>query len=469
MDATPSSPTNEVIDPSTSKKKKRNRGKNRRPNKKKRKKKTIDNNIPPIAKDVVEDLKKSIPKYKQSATNAKEELLQYQERLKWCAENDIKPTVNTEPGFPMPLIDFCNTPGFTLDSCKLPYDIDLSLVVNSITWPTSMLLSDELIQIISDSKVKLTQTNQHKRLCKALSGPALLKGYKSQHYIRFLDDGSWDLIVLKDLHPTEQSVAEWPVYKEYHLLHSKGLAKGCNASDIPSVEWMRYVLKNARILKGFGVMNATKILKIAPAKVGSANAPRMYYINAQGKEISWQFSQWIDYHPMSVAESKKQFYQSDLLQRARSYWLALAGASFANEGISPKHYDMLMCMACNDQFMISGTNFQDNGNSKPRLVHTDPYSAFLTICQGSTVFKVNERGEWVKQCNGGELVMVNGYHFVDYSPTDMTFIKPSSLHGVATLSSFTGDNASLMRYSHTMSCKYNRGIKCKSMWEALKV
>ena len=60
MDTTPSSPTNEVVNPSTLKKKKRNRGKSRRPNKKRRKKKTNDNNIPPIAKDVVEDLKKSI-------------------------------------------------------------------------------------------------------------------------------------------------------------------------------------------------------------------------------------------------------------------------------------------------------------------------------------------------------------------------------------------------------------------------
>ena len=113
------------------------------------------------------------PAYKLLALNGKDGLHQHQEQIEQCLENGIKPSINTEPDFPMPLIEFCNTTCFTLDPSKLPYGIDLSVEVNSITWPTSMLLPDDLFKIISNSKVKLTQTNKHKRLCKALSGTTL--------------------------------------------------------------------------------------------------------------------------------------------------------------------------------------------------------------------------------------------------------------------------------------------------------
>ena len=454
--------------PSTPTKKKRNRG---RRNNKKRKhqsryspetwKKSHTTNSIPVEPGATDELSKSIPKYEdrsQSGANGLEQLLQ---QTKQRLLDGTRPEINSVPKFPMSLTAFATSEygaGYFGDSSSLPCagHNPESIILNSISYPPELLPSPELLDVLTNDKVQIKQSPLHKELCDILSGSALLENEESKHYVRFLPDGSWDLVVFRDIHPLYDTITQWPKLLDYHRDNSKGHAKGCSSSELPTVEGMNWALKNYNVLEGFGVKNAQKIVAVHPNKIGSANQPRMYYNNKHGELKSFTFTQWIDYHQMTPTQALKQFCDNSILQTARVFWLSLCPASFVDFGIKREHFDDLMSAAYSPKQFHFGTNYQDNKMSKPPLLHQDSTSCYLTVVQGSSVCKIID-GVWEKACNGGQLVLANGYHHVDYGPQDIAFVKASSVHGVATLSSFTGDNESLTRYSHTMTCKYLRG------------
>ena len=418
---------------------------------------------PNIHKDVTVDLAKSTDAFKAEHNAGNTAFYQYLSLLNKQIQQGITPTIDSEPFFPMKLSEFISrySDRYSINDMP-PNNVSTNIIIHSITYPDSLLMTEDQYNIISGSKVTITQSKIHKKLVSKLSGSALLKNHQHQSYVRFVS-GSWDAILIRDIHQDEETTIQWPLAMNYHINHSKGLAKGCNASGIPTVEDMNWALKQHFILEHFGVKNAMEIIKVAPARVGSTNSTRMYYKNRQGKLIDWAFSQWINYHTMTLPQARKQLFGNTILSTARSLWLMLCPVSFCAHGIKPIHFDELMNAAVSEQYIQFGSNLQDNGISKPRLIHHDPYSCYPTIVQGPTVYKVLD-GKWKKQCNGGELIMVNGYHHLDYKPNDITFVKPQAIHAVSTLSSFNGGNLDLVRFSHTQSCTFLRGKKYINKW-----
>ena len=69
-------------------------------------------------------------------------------------------------------------------------------------------------------------------------------------------------------------------------------------------------------------------------------------------------------------------------------------------------------------------------------VHSDPSLPFPSGIFGPTTHTLNEEGmKWECQCEGGELLLVDGFIPMRYGPQDVVFIDGNLLHAVTNLCS----------------------------------
>jgi hypothetical protein len=67
-------------------------------------------------------------------------------------------------------------------------------------------------------------------------------------------------------------------------------------------------------------------------------------------------------------------------------------------------------------------------------VHSDPSLPFPSGIFGPTTHTLNEDGtKWQRQCEGGELLLVDGFIPMRYGPQDVVFIDGNLLHAVTNL------------------------------------
>ena len=422
-----------------------------------------DEELPTIDPRIVDDLYKSIKPQAELISNGQAVYRQYQYSLVNHINIESSILINEEEGFPMSLKKFAisKSNGLITES-SIPSNIDIDKhILHSITYKEEMMLTDEQQDTFSVCKLLLKQCSHHKQLCSKLSGAAIL-GSSDKSYVVYDPNGKFRMLMIRGVNNDSSTIAQWPNEHQYHIDNSDGHAKGCSASGLNNPNKVRWSVKQYKILKHSGVKGAASIDKVCPPAVGTANGCNWVYTNKDGKVISSQgFSGWIDFHGMSYHQTDLQIKRCSALERNYKLWRILCPAFFHNYELSSDISKDLQDALYIREYKRAGTNFIDNGTRPTLLVHTDPKSGYPTGVAGPSIYEVHH-GKWRKRCGGGQLILLNGWHFANYTPQDLVLISPDTLHGVATMSDLSAKNIKLHRYSHTMTCNYKRGTKkCK--------
>jgi len=412
---------------------------------------------PKINKEAADQLKKN--KTAQYNNNGQTTYKPYQIKMR---EQNVKSSVvvNKEIGYPMLLTKWIvsNSNGL-VDESSIPSHIGIeNHMIHSITYTKEMMLTDKEEDTFIKCKLLLKQSRYHKELCSKLSGSAILED-SNMSYVRYLPNGKFDLVVLRNVNDDSTTTVQWPIELQYHKDTSRLYAKTCNAAPYVTYHDAVRMMKDEDVLGGYGVRGAKSIDKICTKTAGSAENAIIHWTNKDGKKVKRAISGAIDFNDMSHTQTEKQIERSSVIHRNYTLFKLICPAFFNNYELSEDISTELQDELDTTKHKRSATNLADNENRPTLLVHTDPRCGYPTAVCGPTTYEVHQ-DSWIHKCGGGELILLNGWHYIDYSPNDLVLISPDTLHGVSTLSCPNGMNQSLSRYSHTMTCKFKRGREC---------
>lgn len=237
-------------------------------------------------------------------------------------------------------------------------------------------------------------------------------------------------IIMKEIVPFELTL-QYQTFMEYYQTHNTCFTSGCKATVHPGRDPGRIMkqLKDETCMNAAGYKNNVRHIHDIRITSTGMNA-QVEYENQEGRLIWWNYSPNLDrkaFHMDKLNElkcNKLLQFMEDLYESITKYWVRNNGCPEEKvERVSGK---------VKEKLQLSGNKIDQS--SSWMGVHSDPSLPFPSGIFGPTTHTLNEdRTEWERQCEGGELLLVDGFVPMRYDPQDVVFIDGNLLHAVTNL------------------------------------
>ena len=303
-----------------------------------------------------------------------------------------------------------------------------------------------VIVISSELKMDATVGTDVTKICPSDKGLNLDKrcaaflGLKPDESFEVRWDGiDGDLIVMMFRNvftPREAQAAG--LFKQEHVLHSKGWNRGCEADLIPRENTTRRQINNPDMILGTSGINPdNSLVSVGPGGIGRTTGIRVHYHNGK-RAPGIPFSSFLNRFKWVRTGTGDDGHKYDQFLR-RSENIAAAKYFEKLKAIYMRHCLAFMgekyknCLNEVEASLLMNTNIIDDVDST-MAIHKDPTTPTPALAAGPSNYVFDEvKEEWTLSHNGGRLYIAEGLFWIDYCPTDVALFDGNVPHGVSRL------------------------------------
>lgn len=256
-----------------------------------------------------------------------------------------------------------------------------------------------------------------------------------------------------------------------HKQVSVGWLKGCQADPLPVFRDIQGILRDKKIMKGYGLTGKNKITYIGLRNEDGNGSTSMVcqYQNKEGATKEFQFGKsFIDRQRWDRACLKRVIDAGHeplledcekLIDHCKSVYVEHAVDFLVdNQGFPRDQAEKLM-----QHVTLEWTTLRLDSHKSLMAIHHDAGCPAPAGVFGPGVQRLNKDGKWEKRCKGGKLFMANGLFEMEYGPLDCVLFDGNEPHGVSSLRALpsegqkrAGDKWPMERFSLIIFCRFNR-------------
>jgi len=237
-------------------------------------------------------------------------------------------------------------------------------------------------------------------------------------------------IILKGIIPFDLTL-QYSTFLKHYEANNTYFTSGCKATAWPASDIGRIMkqLKDELCMDAAGFKKNVK--HIHDIKITSTGMNvQVLYENQQGRLIRWNFSPNLDRKAFLISKLNELKCQK-LLQFMENLYESITKHWMKNNGC-PENMVESEWEKVKQKLQLCGNKI--NQSTSWMGVHSDPSLPFPSGIFGPTTHTLNEEEmKWERQCEGGELLLVDGFIPMRYGPQDVVFIDGNLLHAVTNL------------------------------------
>ena len=277
--------------------------------------------------------------------------------------------------------------------------------------------------------------------------------------VTIVEDEQGDLMVIifRDIIPANL-LGQHKLAEEWFAKEDKTMyVNGCKATTHPNPYKIAEQLKDENAMNSAGLRssNVKKVKNLSVTKPGTNT--KFTYDNAKGKTITRTYTSAINRKAYNLSEmEEKPFgeliaFMDELYKNVATFWIQKFGC--------PENRINNEIEAAMKKMQVACCSIKQH---KHQLgIHSDPSSRFPHCVFGKTINDWDDSTrEWVRSCDGGKLILVDGCMPLDYGPSDVVFLNGNYLHGITNLKPKKGHKQvkgeTLSRFSMQLYSDYQR-------------
>lgn len=282
-------------------------------------------------------------------------------------------------------------------------------------------------------------------------------------------DGQLKCRLIKGCVPMDLSLL-FEVLLFIHKAESRGWVKGCQADILPVFRVIQGILRDAKVMKGYGLTGKNKITYIGLRNEdGNGCSMVCRYQNKDGAAREFQFGKsFIDRQRWDKTSLKRvidaghgQLLEDceKLINHCKAVYVEHAIDFLVDDqGFPRDQAEKLM-----RHVTLEWTTLRLDSHKSLMAIHHDAGCPAPAGVFGPGVHRLNKDGKWEKRCKGGKLFMANGLFEMEYGPLDCVLFDGNEPHGVSSLRALAsegqrkaGKKWPMERFSLIIFCRFHR-------------